>query len=171
MNEIYFQLEDSSYIVELSKEPRQFGYSEFGQYICHMKFLDRLGISQVVINGNEKQFTSFMNILNDFNMFPDEYYNCIAYFDIGNVFAWISSNHLTMGPSEEDEKLFIQFFQDTIQGRTSLIYLEFNVYELENLIYNLYTLLEDIPYLKDIMYSSLLETMGEYDMEKVYGKV
>ena len=102
MNEIYFQLEDSSYIVELSREPRQFGYSEFGQYICHMKFLDRLGISQVVINGNEKQFTSFMNILNDFNMFPDEYYNCIAYFDIGNGSVRLHNKlnmHLSLYPS------------------------------------------------------------------------
>ena len=165
MDIVKFSLEDNSYDIELKKIPRTFGYSIYGNYICTLSFLDKLGIPQVIVKGNEKQFYEFMNILNDYNSEYMSYNDCITYFTAGEtqMMIYVSTSQAYQYPTEEDDKLFLHIFEDSFQGRTSLLFLEFNFYFLEDLIYHIYQLLEDIPYLRDIGYSSLLEQMGLYD--------
>lgn len=164
MDRYVFPLGDDKYTIELTKEKRVFGYSNFGQYICKIRFLDNIGLPQLEIKGTEKEFYSLMNTLNDFNNNPYDYYDMITYFSSGDTFMFMYiAVPQCNSPSDEDDKITMQVYEDTFYGRIFRLYIELNFYYLENFIFGLYSLLEDIDYLADMGYSSLLEMMGEYE--------
>ena len=165
MDRVIFNLENNLYIIELLKEKRQFGYSKFGNYLCKLRFLDYIGIPQLEVAGTEKQFYDLMNILNEINMAPYNSPDIITYFNSGNtyMFIYVASKLTDFPNDEDDDKVTLQIFEDTIYGRVSRKYIELSYIYLEDFIFNLYQLLEDIDYLSDMGYSSLLEVIGEYD--------
>jgi hypothetical protein len=159
MDYIKFDLPDNSFKIELSKTPRTFGYSNFGNFICTMKFIDQIGVPHAVVQGNEKQFFEFMNCMNDLNNNPYDYMDMVSYFMMNDsfTFAYMTSPVQYDTPTEDDDKMTMQIFEDSIYGRRSLIYLEFNFTFLEEFIFNIFQLLSDLNYLSDMGYSSLLD--------------
>jgi len=159
-----FFTENKEFIVEIYKEKRFYGFSEFGQYICHLTFNDILGTTILDIQCTEKQLFDFMNILYDVSQNIGSMYGDNAYFTVNNLICFIMVKDTPIYPCEEDPVLTLQFFEDNPNyGRISRLYLEMTVYFVEDFVMGIFEVLSDIPYLKDMNYSTLLEQMGEYD--------
>ena len=164
MNNIMFFSENREYIIEINKEKRFFSYSKYGQYKCNLRFANYIGQIVLDIECNEKQLLDLMCVLDDMNMNAGGYMlDAIAYLN-DEYFMYVAFIEEPVDyPIEEDPKISIQIFQNTINGQVSRLYLEMSLYYLEEFIYNIYQILEDIPYLNEMQHSSLLELMGEYE--------
>ena len=122
MDLIKFNTENNEFIIELSKEKRYFGYSEFGNYICHFKFMDLLGVCVLDIVTNEAKLMEFMNIL-----YSDEVLLSGLYYTVEfnqNMFMSIMTSESPLCPCEDDPQIYFQVFQrDAINGNVSRLFL------------------------------------------------
>jgi hypothetical protein len=162
MDSVRFNSENNEFIIELSKEKRYFGYSEFGNYICHMKFMDLLGTCVLDINTNEAQLMSLMNILYSDDILLSGLYNIVDFNQ--DMSMMIMTSEPKDYPSEDDDKIYLQVFQrDPIYGNVSRLYMETTLDFKDNLIYNIYQLLQDIPNFNELRYKDLNDYGINYD--------
>ncbi|MBR6289265.1 MAG: hypothetical protein IKR19_08020 [Acholeplasmatales bacterium] len=161
MDVIRFNTENNEFVIELSKEKRYFGYSEFGNYICHIKFMDLLNTVILDVITNETQLMNLMNTLyNDEVLFEGLYFN-IEFNQ--SIYLMIMASDSPLCPSEEDPTLYFQFFQkDPIYGNTSRLYLPISLDFKDTLIFNIYNLLQDIPNFEELKYKEFKEYLNDY---------
>ena len=154
MDLIKFNTENNEFIIELSKEKRYFGYSEFGNYICHFKFMDLLGVCVLDIVTNEAKLMEFMNIL-----YSDEVLLSGLYYTVEfnqNMFMSIMTSESPLCPCEDDPQIYFQVFQrDAINGNVSRLFLSTSLIYKDELVYNIYQLLQDIPNFNELRFQDL----------------
>lgn len=159
MNNIEFYTSNKEYKIVLTKQQRFFGYSQYGQYLCSITFYNSIGLEVAKINTNEKEILSAIGSIYEFEL---NYGGCmlsdIIYFDNNQTENYfISFDVLFKEYPAEEELVCICIYLSTIYGNK--LKLSFNVYLdwLNEFIYNLYLLLEDLPYLKEMMDSDIKE--------------
>jgi hypothetical protein len=72
-----------------------------------------------------------------------------------------SSEDIPDYPVEEDPVVYFQFFESSIYGNASRLFISMSFYALEDFIMNIFKVVEDIPYLHDMQFSTMLDYMGE----------
>lgn len=165
MDIIEFYTENMEFKIRFKKELRQFHISKYGQYKITIEFINSIDQSVLKINTTEKEFISAINSLNAFTMNFGEILSDIIYFDnngdFSSYFLYLSlKNTLIVSPSEDDDKILISFYLSNKFGDNVLkLFFECSLLYLEDFIYKMYTLIQDIPYLEDIFNSDFLDYM------------
>lgn len=165
MNIIEFFTENLEFKVRLKKELRSYSLSKFGRYKITIEFINSIEQTVLLINTTEKEFVSALESLNNFSTNFGNIIDDIIYFenngDFTRHFLYISvKNVLPDYPLEDDDISVLSFYLSNSVGDNILkLYFECSLIYLEDFIFKMYTLVEDIPYLEDIFNSSFLEYM------------
>lgn len=158
MNNIEFFTENKEYKIKITKLLKPYCLSKYGQYKITINFIDIMEQIILSINTNEKElFQAILQIsgfINGSGFTQDD----IVYFDnIGDgssYFIYLSNltqlNPYYNGPIEDDDVATLSFYHRTQQGNALKLYLETSFYYLEEFIYNMYQIIEDIPYLREM---------------------
>lgn len=171
MDNIEFITENNEFKIRLSKTKKYFNFSPFSNYNCKIEFIDSLNNVVLSMNSTEKEILkaieSLYSMINNFgNILSDKIY--FGYSDdCSEYFLYISiANIYSEGPLEDDDKFQLMFYHSSQQGNALKVFFECSLLYLDNFIYNLYLLLEDIPYLNEMVASSFLEFIGEEDNQE-----
>ena len=164
MNNIDFYTPNKEYRIILTKQPRYFGYSEYGQYLCSITFYNSIGLEVLKINTNEKEILKAISSLYEFEL---NYGGCmisdIIYFDNNqNENYFVTIDAIFQDYPVEEELVVLCVYLSTIQGNRLKLSVNINLYELNELIYKLYSLIEDIPYLPSMMEDDMEEFIRGY---------
>ena len=165
MDIIEFYTENLEFKVRFKKELRKYSLSNFGKYKITIEFINSIEQPVLQINTTEKEFVSALESLNNFSTNFGNITDDIIYFenngDFSRHFLYISvKNILPDCPLEEDDISVLSFYLSNPLGDNILkLYFECSLIYLEDFIFKMYTLVEDIPYLEDIFRSSFLEYM------------
>ena len=165
MDIIEFYTENLEFKVRFKKELRSYSLSKFGRYKITIEFINSIEQTVLQINTTEKEFVSALESLNNFSTNFGNITDDIIYFenngDFSRHFLYISvKNILPDCPLEDDDISVLSFYLSNPLGDNILkLYFECSLIYLEDFIFKMYTLVEDIPYLEDIFRSSFLEYM------------
>lgn len=165
MDIIEFYTENSEFKVRFKKELRRYSLSKFGKYKITIEFINSIEQTVLQINTTEKEFVSALESLNNFSTNFGNITNDIIYFenngDFSRYFLYISVKNILLDcPLEDDDISILSFYLSNPLGDNILkLYFECSLTYLEDFIFKMYTLVEDIPYLEDIFRSNFLEYM------------
>jgi len=159
--------ENNEYKIVFSRKKKLYSLTPFSQYNITIDFINALGLSVYSITTTEKEFLSALESINQFNINIGSVYGDNIWFSNGTFndnFLYIAMKYPDISyPSEEEETILYSFYQSSIHGNVLRLYFESsNGYWLEEFIYNMYLILEDLPYLNDMISSNILEFM-EYE--------
>ena len=165
MDIIEFYTENLEFKVRFKKELRKYSLSNFGKYKITIEFINSIEQPVLQINTTEKEFISALESLNNFSTNFGNITDDIIYFenngDFSRHFLYISvKNILPDYPLEDDDISVLSFYLSNPLGENILkLYFECSLIYLEDFIFKMYKLVEDIPYLEDIFKSNFLEYM------------
>ena len=165
MDIIEFYTENLEFKVRFKKELRRYSLSKFGRYKITIEFINSIEQTVLQINTTEKEFVSALESQNNFSTNFGNITDDIIYFenngDFSRHFLYISiKNILPDCPLEEDDISVLSFYLSNPLGNNILkLYFECSLIYLEDFIFKMYKLVEDIPYLEDIFKSNFLEYM------------
>ena len=165
MDIIEFYTENLEFKVRFKKELRRYSLSKFGRYKITIEFINSIEQTVLQINTTEKEFISALESLNNFSTNFGNITDDIIYFenngDFSRHFLYISvKNILPDCPLEDDDISVLSFYLSNPLGNNILkLYFECSLLYLEDFIFKMYKLVEDIPYLEDIFKSNFLEYM------------
>ena len=165
MDIIEFYTENLEFKVRFKKELRRYSLSKFGRYKITIEFINSIEQTVLQINTTEKEFVSALESLNSFSTNFGNITDDIIYFenngDFSRHFLYISiKNILPDCPLEDDDISVLSFYLSNPLGENILkLYFECSLIYLEDFIFKMYKLVEDIPYLEDIFKSNFLEYM------------
>lgn len=165
MDIIEFYTENLEFKVRFKKELRRYSLSKFGRYKITIEFINSIEQTVLKINTTEKEFVSALESLNNFSTNFGNITDDIIYFenngDFSRHFLYISvKNILPDYPLEDDDISVLSFYLSNPLGNNILkLYFECSLLYLEDFIFKMYKLVEDIPYLEDIFKSNFLEYM------------
>lgn len=180
MNIIEFMTEDNEFKIRISKTRKFYATSEFGQFNCLIEFLNSMNIPVLQINCTEKELYSAVQKLGEFTtniaygLVSDDNVQTSIYFASNpnmesyywNVYTTNLDTFPDDYPVEQDIMCALTIFSTNLGGSACRLYIELTYQFLESIIYNIYLILEDIPYL-DKMNQVIIEEFlrGEYDGE------
>ena len=156
MDKITVTLEDLSYIVEISKEPNPNSFSDYSKYICHIKFINNIGQVLVDITTNEISLFNFIITLSELQYCGDYYDNIVNFNHRYFIYIAILPPFYTGAPIEEDEYVHFQVFEESIQGNQALITFKLSFPAIEDFIFAIFRVIQDIKYLHDIDFGNLI---------------
>lgn len=173
MNTIEFYTQNLEYKIRFKKEKRFYFLSKFSQYKITIEFIDSIEQTILTINTTEKEFVEAIENLSNF---IDNYYNNFinSYFiekddiinfnnnngDFSSYFIYLAmKNPYTDHPSDEDDSVILSFYHSDNKNNNVLrLSLEFNIEFLSQVFtYNMFLLVEDIPYLQEVIDCNLHE--------------
>lgn len=167
---------ENKFILDIQKYKRQFILNNFGQYNIVMIFKDIVTqIELIRIDCTEKDFFNMIQSLNYFccqlgSILSDNiYFNSCSkspYF----LYVYTLDECLKDFPDDEEPRAGICIYQGNENNKGSIcrLYFDITYYNLEELIYQLYTVVEDIPYLEDINKSFLEDIFDQYIDKESY---
>lgn len=162
MDENVFYTEDMEYKIRITKKKKFFTHSDFGQYDCTIEFYNSINLPVLVINCNEKELYLAIQRLSEFNSnmllscSKDEISTIINFDNTGNMntfFWYVTTNNIANypdNPTDEDIILSISIYSSYMGKNALRIYLPMTYSFLDVLIYNIYLILEDLPYLDSL---------------------
>ena len=175
MNQVIFQLPDLSYTIVLKKEINPSNFSRY-KYICSMTFLDSINQPIITLTGNELDFIHLIESLYEFNInivamygnrfhFTPDQYNNFFFLEF-----YINEKDLYLldrddFPSEDSLQIYFDLYESRYGNIISRLKFHINYEYLEDFIFHLYQLIEDIPWIDEITSSSLIEWMIDYDLD------
>jgi hypothetical protein len=165
-----FFTENNEYKIVLKKRHRMFCTSEYSNYICTLEFKNSIDQTVVSIEGTELTFVKFVEGLNDFILnFGQEISDNLYFSESGTTgtsyFFYIAMNPIVDYPAEDDDKVYLTLFESSLFGNVMRLSLETTIFWVEEFIFALFQILEDIPYLTDLVESVALEYI---DYSKLY---
>ena len=127
MDTYEFYTENKEFKIRFSKKKRIFSLSENSQYICTMEFVNTIGQTILKLDNTEIDFLRIVEGLNDFLInFGQIISNnlCFTTTSTGaQYFINIAIENAT-GPSENDDKVWLGIFEESMQGNRLRISLE-----------------------------------------------
>ena len=157
MDIIEFYTENLEFKVRFKKELRRYSLSKFGRYKITIEFINSIEQTVLQINTTEKEFVSALESLNNFSTNFGNITDDIIYFenngDFSRHFLYISvKNILPDCPLEDDDISVLSFYLSNPLGDNILkLYFECSLIYLEDFIFKMYTLVEDIPSITDLL--------------------
>ena len=173
---------DRQYKIEFDIQSRLYSVGQYDKFLITINFLDITGIPKIKIACNELEFTRF---LNDFNIYLDEYYgwfNMDSRSDPFNYTFYPDGNgdqiNIRYGhdfpsnligcsdlesPEEDYYEEYLTFYVNKISLYnmyvSNILHFKANIDQITDFIMSGWNIIENIPYVEDLMYSDLLETM------------
>lgn len=157
MNIIEIYTENLDYKIRLKKEKRLYFLSQFSQYNITIEFINSIDQTLFTINTTEKEYVKaieiIQNFINNFGQQKDD----IIYFnnngDFSRYFIYISmKNPLVDYPTDPiDEISAISIYHSVNDKSVLRLYFESSTVYLEQLAYNMYSLVIDIPYITEVI--------------------
>ena len=139
-----FYTEEMEYKIVITKKKKFFSsLSEFGQYNCTIEFYNNLNLPILIVNCTELELYMCIQRLAEFNanigMVNDDILSIIEFNSTG-----IMDNYIFVVATKD-----INIYPDypTDQDLILRLYFEMSYSFLDVLIYNIYLILEDLPYL------------------------
>ena len=165
-----FFTENNEYKIVLKKRHRTFCTSEYSNYICTLEFKNSIDQTVVSIEGSELTFVKFVEGLNDFILnFGQEISDNLYFSESGTTgtsyFFYIAMNPTVDYPAEDDDKVYLTLFESSLFGNVMRLSLETTIFWVEEFIFALFQILEDVPYLTELVESVALEYI---DYSKLY---
>ena len=172
MNIIEFYTQNLEYKIRFKKEKRFYFLSKFSQYKITIEFINSIDQTILSINTTEKEFVEAIENLSNFvnnyynnfinNQFTekDDIVNFNNNGDFSSYFIYLAmKNPLIDYPSDEDDTVILSFYHSDNKNNNALrLVIEFNIeFLLQIFIYNMFLLVEDIPYLQEIIDTNLNE--------------
>ena len=159
-----FFTENNEYKIVLKKRHRMFCTSEYSNYICTLEFKNSIDQTVVSIEGTELTFVKFVESLNAFvTNFGQIIDDILPFSESGatgiSYFFHIALNPQVDYPAEDDDKVYLTLFESSLFGNVMRLSLETTIFWVEEFIYSIFQILEDIPYLDKLTISTLLEYM------------
>ena len=156
MNLLRFKDLENRYTIELSKKLKNLYYNDFSKYEIHIKFIDDMNNTVLDILLNELSYLKLIQDLNEFNINYGEIISNI--FHLGYNTSTLNKYLIYIGNIDEnyndiDENklnLYINILEQSLYGNKSRLYFKLNNTYLDELIYKLYTLIEDINNINEI---------------------
>lgn len=160
----YYQLstENNEFKIVLSKQKRVYSFTENSQYVCIIDFQNTIGQSLIKIEASELDYFRFLEGLNDFvtnfgNIVSDNLYFSPNSRGLTYFFYISLANIEPTYPAEDDDKIYLALYESSIQGTVLRINLETDIFWIEELIYALFQIIDDIPYLQRLSATTALE--------------
>jgi hypothetical protein len=155
-----FFTENNEYKIRLSKKKRLISYTQYSQYTCSIEFLDNLNNTLIKIDNTELDYFRFIEGLNDFlcnfgQIISDNLYFSPA--SSGASFFFYIAIADSTGPSEFDDNVYLALYEQSIYGSKLRLNLNTTVSWIEEFIYSLFQIIEDIPYLNELSTTTALE--------------
>lgn len=162
MDQVTLYTEDMEYKIIISKAKKFYSQSKFGQYNCTISFYNTLNLPVLVINCSEKELYSCIQVLAQFNAnlsvcSSDTELSSFVYFnssgDFRDYFWMINTINLINYPeypTEDEIMMSISIFESHMNENVLRLYLPMTYGFLDILIYHIYLVLEDLPYLDEI---------------------
>lgn len=152
------------YKIVISKRPKLYAQSEFGKYACTIDFVDNINRTVASIPSTEKDL---LKAAEEMSMFIDGYgsiYESIVYFGYNNINSWFLFlgyeeyvNNLDPSPSDTDDRVSLSFYSSVNDSNKLRIFFEANVTFLEEFIYAIYQILANIPYIDNVIESTIFD--------------
>ena len=166
-----FYTENNEYKIRLSKRKRKISYTENSQYICTIEFINSIGQTIVKIDNTEIDFLKIVEGLNDFLCNLGQIISNNLYFTTtannASYFLFISIRDAT-GPSEDDDYVYLGLYEESIYGTKLRISIDTTTFWVEEFIYSMFQILEDIPYLSRLTTTTALEFLDYSALMRPY---
>lgn len=158
MDNYEFFTENQEFKIRLSKRKRLISYTNYSNYTCTIEFLNNLNQTILKIENTELDYFRFIEGLNDFicnfgNIISDNLY--FTHTDISSFFLFISIEDYSTGPSEFDDNLYLAIYEESIYGTKLRLNLNTTISWIEEFIYSLFQIIEDLPYLNELSTTAL----------------
>lgn len=162
MDQVTLYTEDMEFKIIIDKKKKPFSLSKFGQYNCTISFYNNLELPVLVINCSEKELYSCIQVLAQFNAnlsvcSSDTELSSIINFNTSGDFRdyfWMINTINLMNypeyPTEDEIMMSISIFESHMNENVLRLYLPMTYGFLDILIYHIYLVLEDLPYLDEI---------------------
>ena len=153
-----FYTEEMEYKIVITKKKKFFSsLSEFGQYNCTIEFYNNLNLPILIVNCTELELYMCIQRLAEFNanigMVNDDILSIIEFNSTGimdNYIFVVATKDINIYPdypTDQDLILSLSIYSSYMNNRALRLYFEMSYSFLDVLIYNIYLILEDLPYL------------------------
>lgn len=171
MDNYEFFTENQEFKIRLSKRKRLISYTSYSNYTCTIEFLNNLNQTILKIENTELDYFRFIEGLNDFicnfgNIISDNLY--FTHTDISSFFLFISIEDYSIGPSEFDDNLYLAIYEESIYGTRLRLNLNTTISWIEEFIYSLFQIIEDLPYLNELSTTTALEFLDYSRINREY---
>ena len=165
MNEVIFSSENNEYKIRLTKQKKFFTQSQFGQYNCTIEFYNTINLLVLKINCTEKELylciqklselgTNIMVVGDTEGIELSSVIEFNSTGDLNNYFWYLSTTNITTFPmdypTDDDIMCSICIFSNKMDQNSLRIFLPMTYSFPDVMIYNIYLVLEDIPYLDEL---------------------
>ena len=152
------------YKIVISKRPKVYNQSDFGKFVCTLDFVDNIGRTVISIPCTEKDL---LKAAEETSMFLEGYgtiYESVVTFGYNNINYWflflgyeeyLNDNYNEPGPSDTDDRVSLSFYSSENNINKLRLYFEANTEFLEEFIYALYQVLANIPYIDQLIQSTI----------------
>lgn len=162
MDYIEFYTENLEFKFRVKKELRAYSLSEFSKYKITIEVLDSIDNIIISINTFEKELLSALYSINSFIYNYGEEFEEIIYFnnngDFSSYFIYLANKDpFAENPTEDDDIATLSFYHTKNNVNSLVLYFETKYQFLEQIIYNIFSVIEDIPNLQTIINKSIRE--------------
>lgn len=178
MDFLSLKTENQEYNIILKKEKKSYKFNTNTNYICSMIFINSINQPILSIIGTESDFIDLLDEFYDFNLNYGGIISNRFTFTLNefnkqySIFFGVTPEDLKILDSPSEEDLAITFFIEENYLGNFIERIKFTgTYNfLEELMYSIYKLIEDIPNVDMFFTSSILEYMIDFELDKMrYG--
>lgn len=160
MDRYEFYTENREFKIRFSKKKRLYSLSENSQYVCTIELINSINQTILKIDNTEIDFLRVVEGLNDFlcnfGQIVSNNLNFTTTETGAQYFLNIAVKDST-GPTEDDDIVYLNLFEEGFQGTRLRISLETTTFWIEELIYSMFQIIDDIPYLNRLVTTTALE--------------
>lgn len=162
MDNIEFITENSEYKIRITKKKKFFSQSDFGQYNCTIEFYNNINMLILNINCTEFELYTCIQRLSELGTniimgtSDEDILSIIEFNSTGdfNNYFWVATttnlSNYPDYPTDEDIMCCIMIYSTHLGENSLRIYLPMTYSFLDVIVYNIYQVLEDIPYLNNM---------------------
>lgn len=170
MDYLQIPIEGNQYTLEVYKRKRFYSMTKFGQYVVSLVFKNSIGNTVLQIDTTEKEYFQMIQSLNYFAINIGSLISDIIHFDsstpVYRLYVFGLESTYSPYPTEEEPRCGISIYQGNKdnQGSVHRLYMEMTYFNLEELVYDLFKLIEDLDYIGE-MNESFLDDLFESYMD------
>lgn len=172
MNYYEFFTQNNEFKIVLTKKKRIYSLGPYSNYTCTIEFRNSLDQTVLKIDNTESDFLRFIEGLNDFLISFGQTLTDNLYFTNNgiksNYFCFIAIKDYSSYPAEDDDTVYLGFYEESPQGTILRLNLYTDISWIEEFIYSLFQIVEDIPYLSQLTTTTCLEYIDYSALNRPY---
>ena len=159
---------NNEFIIEFYRERKVLSFDKYSMYSCHIDFYNNINQKILSLICSESELFNSIQEINAFITNFYEIYDTIVHFgnneNMVSHFIHIGIKYpYNNSPIEDDDTIVISIYQTNILNKNNLrLFFEADSLFLENMMYNMFQLLEDLPYLDKIINTSVEDYINSF---------